>query len=111
MSTATAILLLFLAAVLEAGGDAFIRLGLHSPTPLARAAWIAGGAILLLTYGYSVNSPPWDFGRVIGIYVVFFFLIAQAVSWLVFHQRPGLPILVGGGFIVTGGLILTVWNT
>ncbi len=111
MSNGTAIFLLFLAAVLEAGGDAFFRLGLHAPTPLSRTSWIFGGAALLATYGYCVNAPPWDFGRLLGIYVVFFFVVAQAVSWLAFHQRPGVPILVGGGFIVTGGLILTVWNT
>jgi small multidrug resistance family-3 protein len=35
-----------------------------------------------------VNAPPWDFGKLIGIYVVFFFSIAQLISWLVFKQIP-----------------------
>jgi uncharacterized membrane protein len=37
-------------------------------------------------------------------------VIAQLVSWLVFHQRPGLPIVVGGGFIVLGGIVLSTWK-
>src|SRR6267154_1683890 len=111
MSTTTALLLLFFAAVLEAGGDALIRLGLHGGTPLVRALWMLAGCLVLFAYGYAVNAPGWDFGRLIGIYVVFFFVVAQVVSWVLFHQRLGLPIIVGGGFIVVGGIILSSWNT
>ena len=110
MNTTAAIFLLLLAAVLEAGGDALIRLGLHGGTPLIRALWMVAGGLVLFAYGYAVNAPGWDFGRLLGIYVVFFFVVAQLVSWLVFHQRPGMPVLVGGGFIVAGGMILSLWN-
>jgi len=55
-----------------------------------------------------VNTPPWDFGRLLGVYVVFFFLVAQAISWLIFHQRPSVAVLVGGGFIAIGGLIISL---
>ena len=43
----------------------------------SRALFWAAGALVLFTYGYVVNAPPWDFGRLLGIYVVFFFVVAQ----------------------------------
>jgi drug/metabolite transporter (DMT)-like permease len=110
MNTTSAILLLLFAALLETGGDALIRLGLRGGTPLVRALWMLAGGVVLFAYAYAVNAPGWDFGRLLGIYVVFFFVIAQLVSWLVFHQRPGLPIVVGGGFIVLGGIVLSTWK-
>ena len=59
-------------------------------------------------YGYTVNAPPWHFGRLLGLYVVFFFVIAQGISWLVFHQPPSVQVLIGGAFIVTGGLVIAL---
>jgi hypothetical protein len=41
-------------------------------------------------------------------YVVFFFLTAQAVSWLFFKQAPSLAVMVGGMFIVVDGEIISV---
>jgi hypothetical protein len=35
-----------------------------------------------------VNAPAWDLSRLPGLYVVFFFVIAQLVSWLGFKQPP-----------------------
>ena len=110
MSSGIAFLVLFLAAVLEAGGDALVRTGLEAATATRRLALFAAGAAVLLAYGYAVNAPRWDFGKLLGIYVVFFFVVAQAISWLGFGQKPSLPILVGGGFIVVGGLIISLWH-
>jgi drug/metabolite transporter superfamily protein YnfA len=107
MSRAVTILVLVVAAVLEAGGDALIRSGLHA-TAAARLAFFALGALALFSYGYVVNRPPWEFGRLLGIYVVCFFLVAQVISWLVFKQRPTGSIVLGGAFIVVGGLILSL---
>jgi small multidrug resistance family-3 protein len=90
----TALLVLFLAAILEAGGDALVRSGLRAPTLPIRLALFALGGLVLFSYGYVVNAPPWDFGRLLGIYVVFFFVIAQLISWLVFSQ-PAEPCGVG----------------
>ena len=59
----------------------------------------------------SVNSPAWDFGKLLGLYVVFFFLTAQAISWLAFQQIPSPAVLVGGSFIVTGGIIIAIAST
>jgi drug/metabolite transporter (DMT)-like permease len=109
VSRATAVFILFVAAVLEAGGDALVRYGLHAPALPARLALFALGGIVLFSYGYVVNAPGWDFGRLLGVYLVFFFLVAQAIAWLAFDQRPGRPVLVGGGLIVAGGTIIAIW--
>jgi len=101
-------MLLLLAALLEAGGDALVRLGLRSSSITPRLLFFAVGAVVLFLYGWTVNSPPWDFGRLLGLYVVFFFLIAQLISWLVFHQRPSAAVLIGGVFIAVGGAIISL---
>jgi len=64
--------------------------------------------VILFGYGCVVNAPPWQFGRVIGVYVVFFFLVAQAIALLGFHEKPTMPLVVGGGLIVAGGLVLSL---
>jgi len=102
------LLVLFAAALLEAGGDALVRLGLYASTALTRGLLFAIGGLVLFAYGYLVNAPPWEFGRLLGAYVVFFFFFAQLISWLIFHQRPSLAVLIGGAFIVAGGVIISV---
>src|SRR5215469_13036757 len=74
---AASFLLLFLAAALEAGGDALVRLGLHGGSPAARIGFLAAGAAVLFAYGLAVNLPAWNFGRLLGVYVTLFFLVAQ----------------------------------
>ncbi len=101
---------LLLAALLEAGGDALVRAGLHGSTVPARLGFLGLGAAVLFAYGLTVNLPAWDFGRLLGVYVVFFFIVAQLVSWLAFGSRPTMPILVGGALIVAGGLTITLWR-
>ena len=110
MSSGVALLILFLAAVLEAGGDALVRTGLEASAPARKLALFAAGAAVLFAYGCAVNAPRWNFGKLLGIYVVFFFVVAQTISWLGFGQKPSLPILAGGAFIVTGGLIISLWH-
>ena len=108
MSKVAAVAVLALAAVLEAGGDAMIRSGLHSGSGLSRALWLAVGGLVLFGYGVTVNTPPWDFGSLLGLYVVFFFVIAQLVSWIVFHQPPSTAVLAGGALIVAGGVVISI---
>ena len=108
MSRSTSAILLVLAATLEVGGDALFRRALQSSAAPNRAVLFALGGCLLLGYGYTVNAPPWQFGRLLGLYVVFVFVIAQMISWLVFHQPPSGQVLVGGVFIVTGGLVIAL---
>jgi small multidrug resistance family-3 protein len=76
----------------------------------ARSAFLALGAVVLFAYGLTVNAPPWNFGRLLGVYVTLFFLVAQVIDWLGFSHRPTLPILVGGVLIVAGGLTITFWR-
>ncbi len=109
MNLFTAYLLLALAATLEAGGDALVRVGLHSP-PLNRALFFAAGAVVLFAYGVTVNSPPWDFGKLLGVYVTLFFVVAQIINVVFFRVWPDLPIYVGGALIVCGGLVITLWR-
>ena len=111
MSLAAApFLLLFLAATLEAGGDALVRLGLHGGSPAARIGFLAAGAAVLFAYGLAVNLPAWNFGRLLGVYVTLFFLVAQLINLLVFGMKPSLPILVGGVLIIAGGLVISLWR-
>jgi small multidrug resistance family-3 protein len=110
LSSGLTLLVLLLAAVLEAGGDALVRLGLHSPSPLKRAELILLGGLVLMSYGVVVNLPPWDFGRLLGVYVTLFFLVAQLINWLGFGLKPTVPILVGGALIMTGGLVISFWR-
>jgi drug/metabolite transporter superfamily protein YnfA len=106
-NTNVTLLVLFTAALLEAGGDAIVRSGLHSSTAVTRMILFATGALVLFSYGYVVNAPAWDFGRLLGIYVVLFFVVAQLISWIVFHQRPSTGVLIGGAFIIIGGVIIS----
>jgi drug/metabolite transporter superfamily protein YnfA len=111
MSVPFSLLILFVAALLEAGGDAIVRNGLKAPTTFSRMALFGIGALVLFAYGYVVNSPPWDFGRLLGVYVVFFFIVAQLISWLVFRTPPSVATLLGGAFIVVGGVIISIGNS
>jgi drug/metabolite transporter (DMT)-like permease len=109
MNRVTTVGLLLLAAILEAGGDAIIRFGLQRSDALARISLFLLGACVLFAYGWTVNTPPWEFGRLLGLYVVFFFVIAQAISWLAFNHRPPTAVLVGGALIVSGGLVIALF--
>jgi drug/metabolite transporter superfamily protein YnfA len=111
MNLAFAYLLLLVAAMLEAGGDALVRVGLHGSAPGSRIGFFAAGALVLFAYGVAVNAPPWDFGRLLGVYVTLFFLVAQIINLAVFGVRPTLPIYAGGALIMAGGLLITFWRT
>lgn len=101
-------LVLLGAAFLEAGGDALVRMGLRSATPTRTAMFIVLGGLVLTFYGYAVNALRWDFGRLLGVYIAFFFVVAQLVAWLAFGQKPTPMILLGGTFIVIGGCVVSI---
>jgi small multidrug resistance family-3 protein len=110
MKIGFALLLLTLAAALEVGGDATIRRGLHGQGLAVSVGLIIAGGVVLTLYGVFVNLPPWDFGRLLGIYVVLFFVMAQFLNYVAFGISPTLPVLLGGACIVVGGLIMTLWR-
>lgn len=97
------IFILVAAALLEVGGDALIRIGLKGP-----GVSIAAGALTLFAYGVLVNQSGVDFNRLMGIYIAVFFVVSQLISLILFKQFPDDRLLLGGGFIVTGGLLILV---
>ncbi len=101
---------LLLAAFLEAFGDSCFQSGLYHSVGITRAFWFLAGGVVLAAYGLTVNTPPWDFGKLLGIYVVLFFLVAQVLARVRFQQSPTLPIYAGGALIVAGGLLMTFWR-
>lgn len=108
MNRPLAIAILLVAALLESGGDAVMRTGLNSPALGPKILRFALAALLLTAYGLTVNAPRWDFGRLLGIYVVFFFVLAQLISWLFFHTPPSRTVLAGGLLIVAGGVVISL---
>ena len=103
-----AFLVLLLAALLEAYGDSCFQTALYRSSGINRTIAFLGGAASLAAYGLVVNAPRWDFGKLLGVYVVLFFLVAQAVARVRFHQTPTLPVMFGGTLIVAGGVIISV---
>ena len=99
---------LLFAAVLEAGGDALMRMGIRSQSQFRTAMFFVAGGLILTLYGYAVNAPPWDFGRLLGVYVALFFVVAQIIAWLAFHQKPSPMVLLGGTLIVVGGCVVSL---
>ena len=110
VKTILAPLILLVAACLEVGGDAIVRGGLKNYAGISQLALIALGGFVLLAYGIFVNVAPADFGRLLGVYVVLFFVVAQVVNLLASGVRPDMPIVVGGACILAGGLVITLWK-
>ena len=105
-----ALAVLTLAAFLEAWGDSFFQVGFYRSSGLGRVLALLAGAAVLAAYGSVVNVPRWDFGRLLGVYVVLFFLMAQILNKVRFGQAPTIPIWAGGGLIATGGLVIAFWK-
>ncbi|ADV81469.1 hypothetical protein [Terriglobus saanensis] len=98
------------ATILEATGDAVLRVALHHPSlPIRIALFVFGGA-LLTAYGTSLNLAPVEFAAVTGMYIATLFVVFQVTNYLFFRATPTLPVLVGGTLIVTGGLIVSLWR-
>ncbi len=98
------------AAILEATGDAVLRLALHHQSVTGRVGLFLLGSILLALYGTSLNLAPVDFATVTGVYVATVFVVFQMNNYLFFHQAPSPPILVGGALIISGAMVVTLWK-
>lgn len=101
---------LTLAAFLEAYGDSFFQVSFYRSSGLGRVLAFVAGAAVLAAYGSVVNAPRWDFGKLLGVYVVLFFLMAQLLARVRFGQSPTPPIYAGGALIVAGGLVIAFWK-
>ena len=98
------------ATVLEAAGDAIVRIALHHHSLSARIGLFLLGYILLALYGTSLNLAPVEFAAVTGVYVATLFVVFQIVNFLFFGVLPTPAVLVGGAFIVVGGLTVALWR-
>ena len=101
---------LALAAWLEAYGDSFFQVSFYRSSGMGRLVAFAAGTLVLAAYGAMVNVPRWDFGKLLGIYVVLFFVMAQVMAKVRFGQSPTTPIYAGGALIVAGGLLIAFWK-
>ena len=103
-------LLVLAATVLEASGDAIVRIALHHQSLSARIGLFLLGYILLALYGTSLNLAPVEFAAVTGMYVATLFVVFQIVNFVFFRVLPTPSVLVGGAFIVVGGLTVALWR-
>lgn len=106
-----ALVVLLTAAFLEAYGDSCFQTGLYRSSGGSRAFAFLVGAASLASYGLVVNVPRWDFGRLLGVYVVLFFLCAQMIARVKFGQTPSIPVMVGGALITAGGLVISIFGS
>lgn len=97
-----AALILIVAAVLEVGGDAVIRLGLKGNSP----AVVVAGCLGVGCYGLAVNMLKWDFSRLLGIYVAVFAMVSVLFGRFLFKEIVPISTWLGLGFIVVGGLVI-----
>ncbi len=102
--------ILIAATVMEASGDAVVRIGLFEKAGVIRVGALTAGALLLFGYGVAVNLTRLPFERVVGLYIATLFLVWQIVSFVTFRSTPRIPIMVGGTLIVVGGLLVTFWS-
>ncbi len=91
------------AAVLEVSGDALVRIGLQRHAPALFA-----GAVCLVVYGVTVNLGGLDFGRLMGVYIVVFFLVSRIIAALIFGQTPGLRDTLAGALMIIAAGILSL---
>lgn len=101
---------LLVASTMEAGGDAIVRMGLNQPVLGLRALLFLTGAAVLFGYGLMLNLAPIEFGKVVGLYIATLFVVWQVINFIAFRSLPALPILIGGGLIIAGGLVVSFWE-
>jgi hypothetical protein len=103
-------LFVLVATVFEAVGDAVVRIALHNSSSLTRVGLFIIGGLLLTLYGTSLNLAPVEFAAVTGMYIATLFVVFQITNYAFFRTFPTPAVVVGGTFIVTGGLIVSLWK-
>lgn len=104
------VVVLIIATTLEVSGDAIIRMAIYDHAGWYRAGLFLAGAALLFGYGSFLNLAPLEFGQVVGLYIATLFVVWQVINFAFFRTLPTVPILVGGTFIVIGGLAVSFWK-
>jgi hypothetical protein len=104
------IVFILIATIFEVSGDAIVRMAIYKHTGLMRIGIMLIGAMLLFVYGFSLNLAPVAFGQVVGLYIATLFIVWQVINFITFRALPTLPIIVGGLFVVIGGVIITFWK-
>ena len=107
VTSAMLILSLCIAACLEVGGDAIVRVGLKSHSGPVQILVMALGGCVLFGYGVFVNLAPFDFGKLLGAYVALFFVAAQIANLVAFGIYPSVSVVIGGALILAGGTVIT----
>lgn len=100
---------LIVATALEVSGDAIVRRAIYEYLGPTRLGLMLVGAVLLFGYGFSLNLAPVEFRQVVGLYIATLFVMWQIINYITFRTAPTMSILIGGAFIVVGGLIVTFW--
>ncbi|MBI3476593.1 MAG: hypothetical protein HY010_12745 [Acidobacteria bacterium] len=98
------------ATVFEAAGDAIVRIALHRQSLSGRISLFLLGYTLLALYGTSLNLAPVEFAAVTGMYVATLFVVFQISNFVFFGTLPTPAIMVGGAFIVIGGVTVALWR-
>ena len=102
MTQLTSFFALIAAAILEVGGDAFIRKGMRgSGIPL-----ILLGCLVLSCYGVVVNLVRWDFSKLLGVYVAVFAVVSVLTGQFIFKEAVPPSTWIGLAVIVCGGCII-----
>ncbi len=89
-------------ALLEVGGDAVVRKGLHGTNLVI----ILAGGLMLAGYGLLVNTVHWDFSRLLGVYVAVFALVSVMCGRFVFGESIPLATWLGLAIIMAGGMVI-----
>ena len=94
-------------AILEVGGDALIRKGLHGRGVLL----IIAGVAALGSYGLLVNTVRWDFSKLLGVYIAVFAIVSVLWGRFIFRENIPTTTWVGIGVIALGGFIIQFGQT
>ena len=100
--SATVWLVFVVAAVLEVGGDALIRVGLRGE----QRSLIAFGVVALGSYGVVINLMSSDFAKLFGAYVAAFASTSVLFGRFVFRESIEPSTWLGLWLIVVGGLVI-----
>ncbi len=104
------LIFILIATIFEVSGDAIVRMAIYKNTGAIRIGLMLIGGVLLFSYGFSLNLAPIEFGQVVGLYIATLFIVWQVINFLAFQTLPSVPSIVGGAFIVVGGMIITFWK-